>query len=743
MNKSESAGGSAKGAAKKNRSPERAPESGLPQIDPRQILLCIKDRWLPAATIAIVVCALLGGWLIRQPKVYQASSKLLVDRTERVVNITEVVDQSVGGGKNDAMFETYLAQIVGQAMVKRVVDSLTEAEQAQAYAPYQREVKLAGEDLRRALESVVGSQAAASRAGATFFINIRVQHRDPKMAALLATRFAEQYILHLMDRSSAVNNSALAFLREQSEELQKKAEHSERELQKYREASGMVSLDESQNIVVERMKSLSSTVTGARVALLSIEARLRQAESILANKGDPLELASTAEFSNLAAVQAQLDDLHAKRVIMAEKYGARHPAMQENKRSTEALERLRDELIKVALANLRNQREKALSEEAELARQLATAEKESLRLDQMAIQYNVLRRDAETNRATYTAILSRLNETLVAAQLENSNVRVADRASVPAVPLEPDMKKIAVMLVFLGLGLFVAYPVTLELLFNRVKTWADVEKYLGFPLLAELPVFTQIGVEARSHLLTRSSDDDAAETIRGLHAQFKLNSRIDAAKVILVSSTLPGEGKSFVAANLAGAFAAHGQKTLLIDFDLRRPVIHRAFGLPNSSGVLPWLEKREQTKGLIEVNLADADLGIEKGGENLQVLRAGGSTRRVTEIVQQPALAALLKGLQKSFDVIVIDTPPAGVFPDGVALAEFATELVLVVRYDHVSRPAVRRVLERFQQVGIEIPGVVLNMMPSGRGSSLNYSGYGYYGSKYYKEYHQEKKPAA
>lgn len=718
--------------------------SGVPQIDPRQIFLCIKDRWISAFSIAIVVCACLGGWLLSQPKVYQASSRLLVDRAERVVDITQVVDQSVSGAKNDAMFETYLAQITSRPMVIRVVDSLSEKERLEAMAPYlDGDPRLSGENLKKSLVGLVGSLAWANRAGGTFFIVVGVRHRDPGVAALLATRFAEQFIVHLVDRSSAVNNSALDFLREQTEELRKKAEASELSLQKYREASGMVSLDESQNIVVDRMKSLSSTVTGARVTRLSIEARLRQAESILENKGDPLELASTAEFSNLATVQAQIDNLHARRVIMAEKYGVKHPAMQENLRSMEALERLRDELIKVAMANLRNQREKAISEEKELSLQLAAAEQESLRLDQMGIQFNVLRREAETNRATYSQLLNRLNETLVSSQLENSNIRLADRASVPGAPIEPDGRKITMMLVFLGLGIVVAYPIGLELLFNRVKTWSDIENFLGTALLAELPDLKKLAAKEKAHLLAQGGDDDAAEVVRGMHAQLRLNSRIDAPKVVLVTSTVPGEGKSFVAVNLAGAFAAHGQKTLLLDFDLRRPVQHRAFDVPNTFGILRWLEKNERIEAITTDPTLDPDLGIVRFSDNLSLLRAGGSTRRVTELINREPLSLLIKKLKAHYDVIIVDTPPAGVFPDAIAMAENASELVFVVRYNHVARPAVKRVLERFQALGVEVPVVVLNMMPSGRGSSMYYSGYGYYGSKYYKEYEKEGKASA
>jgi polysaccharide biosynthesis transport protein len=720
------------------RAAAKSPAIDLPQLSPREMLLAIRERALVALVLAVLACALLGGWLLSRPKVYSASARLLADRGERVLNIDKVVDQSVGGGKNDAMFETYLAQITGPAMVSRVIKTLTPAEKERAWRPYAASPDAPlPQNLDAALHPILVEGAASSRQGPTLFISVRSRHRDPSSAALLASRFATEFIGYQLDRSTVANNSAVAFLREQTDDLRAKADAAERALQKYRERAGMVSLDDSQNIVVDRMKTLSATVTSARVARLAIEARLRQAEAILQGSGDPLELAATAEFSNLAAVQAQIDTLRTQRAIMGERYGARHPSMVDNQRSREALEKLRAELITVAMANLRNQRAKALSEETELEAQLKTAEKESLRLDDMAVEFNALRREAETARELYTQLLNRLNETVITAQLESTNIRVADLASVPGAPVEPDPQKTILLLAALGLGIFLGYPVAIELLFNRVKSWSDIENCLGVPLLAELPVLRKVSSENLPHLLTRANDDEAAELVRALYAQLKLGSRLDYPKSILVTSTTPAEGKSFVAANLAGAFAAHGVKTLLVDTDLRRPSQHRLFRQTNDLGLLTWVEK---SANIPTDPLSDPTLGIVSCGPSLHLLRTGGNTRRSTEVLDSDLVRGLLESLRKHFDVVIIDTPPAGVFPDALALSEAVGELVYVVRYNHVARPAVRRILERFKRGGVEIAGAVLNLMPTGRGSSGHYSGYAYYGSKYYKAYEDADK---
>ncbi len=720
--------------------PKHAPSiaaGNLINLSPGDVLRCVRERGITALVIALILCVLLGAYLLRQPKVYQAQARLLFDRNERIVDIAQVVDQSVGAGQNDAMFNTYLAQITSPQVVSRVVSSFSNEEQQRIWRPY-----LAAdasmpkpEELAKVLQGLLAGNTSAQRQGNTFFIAVKVRHRDPQSAALLATRFVRQFIVHQLDRNTIANNSAISFLRDQTEDLRNKAEASERALQDYREKTGMVSLDESRNIVVDRMKSLSSTVTGAQVRRLSIEARLSQAEAILGNSADPLELAATAEFSNLASVQSQIDQLRAQRATMGERYGPRHPAMIDNLRSREALERLRGELVTVAMANLRNQREKALREEQDLRTQLVAAEQESLRLDQMAIQFNVLRREAETNRSTYAQLLNRLNETTITAQLENSNLRIAEEASAPGSPIEPDTRKIIFMLLALGLCVFVAYPVGLELFFNRVRGWADVESYLKLSLLGELPQFKKIPSANLPQILSRGQDDVASEAVRSLYSNYKITSGIDLPKSILVTSTLPSEGKSFIASNLAEAFASHGVRTLLIDTDFRRPTQHRAFQLDNSQGILRWVEGKQPIPA---DPLSDPDLGLVSVGPNLHILRTGGTTRRATEILGSEAVRSLFESLRRQFDLVLIDTPPAGVFPDALVLAEHADELIYVIRYNHVARPAARRILDRIAQAGIVVTGVVLNLMPSGMGTAGYYSSYGHYGSKYYRE-HESK----
>ncbi len=718
-----------------------APEAAL--IDLRHVLLVVRERWLAASALALVLCGLVGFGLLSRPKVYEAKAALLVERqNDRVVDIKQVVDTTVEGSLTDALLLTHIEQLQSHTFFQRVVTSLPEKELAALFAPYTKSgdvpvLERPADERIRAAESLLADSLKVERAGRTLLINLSLRHRDPRTAQWLVNRIAEQYILHLIDRSSSSNTAAIEFLGGQAEELRRKVEASERDLQAYRTKYNLVSLEENQNIVVERLKALSSAVTQARVARLVSETRLTQVEGIVKDETNVLELATLPEFAGFAAAQAEVDKLQAQRAVLAERYGARHPQMIDNARALVSRERLRDQQLAAALGDLRNQREKAQKNEAQLEKELAAAEKESLRLDQLSIGYNVLRREVETNRQVYSQILARQNETGISSQLQNTNIKIVDRAGLPDEPVSPNVKKVALIVILLFGAAFFGYALAADLLDNRLKTWTDVEQYLGAVLLAEVAMVRDVKEDARSMLVAKDLDEHGVECFRGLYSQLQLSSRRELPKTILITSTQPSEGKSFVAANLAESFAAHGKRTVIVDGDFRRPTLHRLAKADNKAGTLLWLQT---AKAEVPVDLKDSALALLEVVPNLFVLPTGGVSRKVSEMLSNRRLIDLFEALQRSFDVVIIDTPPAGVFPDAEAFSAVADELIYVCRFAGPSRAHVRQVVNRLRKSELAFAGVVLNAMPANRSGSQYYSGYGYYGSKQYASYYAEKR---
>lgn len=711
--------------AKKNpATPGAAPLS----VDLRQSIIVLRTHLWVAAALTLIACSVLAWQQLSQPKLFSAEASLFFERPNRLPEMREMSEAPLG----ELQISTRLEQLRSIELAQRVAESFTPEESALVLGSdaARGEGAIARVDSRRGgLAGFLRGAVTAKRRPETMLLVVSAVHTDPQAAALIANRYAESFVRYVLERSLAGNDAALVFLRERAEEMRKKVEATERDLQDYRQRFHLVSLEANQNIIVDNLKTLNASATAARVARLAVEARLAQAEDLLKRDATAEQLASATGYESLADLAKRLADLQAKRAVMAERYGRRHPAMQDSSREIEALQKLRDERVQSAIASLRDQADKARVVEKQLTEQLAEAEKEALHLDEIGVEYNTLRRAAETNRQTYSQVLARLNDATMSAQLSGANFKISEMARPPAAPFSPNLRRTLMLTAMLGLAIFFGYPFTVELFFGRIRSVTDVEHFLGVDVLGEIGSVRPGDDGERAQLVRAEKNEAATEQFRALYSQLMLSSRIDPPKTLLVTSTLPGEGKSFIAANLAQLFVAHGRRVLLIDGDFRRPVQHRNFSLPNNAGTLAWLGQNRPVGPEI---LRDAALGIAEVAPGLHLLRTGGSSRKATELLSAELLPRLIEELQRHYDVLIIDTPPAGVFPDAVAFAKLCHELVFVCRFNTVSRQAVRGVLARFRQAGIEVPGVVLNAMPTGFGGSAYYYGYGYHQAKRY-----------
>jgi capsular exopolysaccharide synthesis family protein len=706
-------------------------------VDWKHLLWVLRERWLGALALAALVCSITGFVLLRQPFVYTAQGSLLVERSnDRVMDIKQVVDTSVDGSLTDAFVLTHLEQIRSHSFLAAFSSGLTPQQRAAALAtvpapePDYDSEPVTEEDR---LERYLLKNLTAERNGRTLLITLSVRHQVPAQAQFLVNRIAEGYISYLISRSTERNSAATSFLTAQAEELRSKVERCESELQAYRETHNLISLEDNQNIVAARVRDLSTALTQARVGTLNLSSRVEQAAKIVAAGGDPLQLARVTEFLNLTQVQKDIDELKTKRAVLGERYGPLHPNMQDNASAIEALTKVLREQTEIAISDLRNQLAKAKAQESRLQEELGLAEKESLNMAQLSVRYNVLRREVDTTRTLYTQVLARQNETAISSQLQNTNIKFVDRAGLPTKPTDPNRLKIALILVLLAGAIGLGYPLGADMLDQRIKLWSDVENYLKLPLLAEIGTLKKVPDDQRDQIVIKDLDERTVEGFRALYSHLHLSSKTDFPKTMLITSTVPGEGKSFVASNLAGTFAAHGKRVLLVDCDFRRPSLHKGFGLDNKTGTLTWLEaykKGESTIGL------DPRLGIVEIAPNISLLRTGGVSHKASEMLETPALTGLLEALQSQFDLLILDTPPAGLFPDAEAFSSVADELVFVCRFAKVGRPQAAQVLARLRKTKLIHAGAVLNAMPDEKSKSYYYSTYSY---RDYAAYYSKK----
>jgi capsular exopolysaccharide synthesis family protein len=273
---------------------------------------------------------------------------------------------------------------------------------------------------------------------------------------------------------------------------------------------------------------------------------------------------------------------------------------------------------------------------------------------------------------------------------------------------------------------FVCIAIGLGFVDDRVKSAWDIESFIGAHLLGIIPQISSVKSGERFNL---SEEETGNEAFLSLYSAVKIQSKLDFPKSILVTSTIPGEGKTLITCNLASCFARHGKRTLLMDCDLRRPMIHRHFGQQNEAGFISWAAHGAPLDGDI---LSNPDLGIVKLDENLWLLPSGGRSKSPTELLESAAFPQLLERLKKQFDLVVIDSPPMGAVTDSKLIAERTDEVIYVCRFNRAARKHIRLYIRALTEGKNEVLGIVLNGLSPRR--IEYYSNYRYYRS--YKKYY-------
>jgi capsular exopolysaccharide synthesis family protein len=698
------------------------PFSGGESLKPADFLRMIRERWFVGLFFGLVAAGAFAYFSLQQVPLYRSTASILFERTpDQVVNIQGVVDAQMMHGTEDVI-QRHLIQINSGTMLSRVVQSLSPEEQEAVVALYRTE-----ENPNPSVGGIIRGSAKITQGGVVFYLTF--QHRDPEVAALLANAYADEYINYMLDRAGQSNESAIRFLRARVEETGDRVRDGELKLQEYREKLNVVSLEENQNIVVQNLNQLNGALSSARIDLLQAETELREVEQALAEGRTPLEIPALTRISNAETYEEQIQQLNVEREVLAVKYLDRHPRMIENAAQIKVQQERLEASVNQAIEALRMNRNQAEATVEQLEIRLAEAEQESLDLDRMAVDFNVLQRNIENDRSSFNQLLNRLNETLVSSQLSTTNVRIVDRAGVPWTPFSPDRTKIFLITAVLFVGLFSGLPIGLGLINDKLKSRHEVESYLKQDLIGEIPRISTITRDKIPLIVLEGTEDLEVEYFNILYSQVELVSKLPRPKVMLVTSSMPEEGKSFVASNLATAYSVHGFKTLLVDCDFRRPSHHRYHGLANDFGVVHWFG-REQARNFSEAPSEIPELGLVKLNENLSLLRSGGSNRRPTSMIQDDAFERLIRELKQDFDMVILDSPPGMVFPDALLLAQHADEIVLVCRFNKVSKLKVKVFLDRLRTTETPLLGVVFNGAPSS-----GTSGTSYYDYKAYKEY--------
>lgn len=600
------------------------------------------------------------------------------------------------------------------------VSSATSFFPASVTPPTPEEVSLAGH-LRGGL--------GVSIVPRTQIIEISYKDPDPQMAARVVQSYIDSYLESNFDSKFQSIKQTTQWLTQQLSDLQTKVEVSQEKLVRYERDHNIVGVDEKQNITTSRLDDLNKQLTDAQLDRI-----LKQTRYEGAKNGDAELIAKTDNGALIGKLRDTEADLNNKLAQMLVVYGPSYPKVQELRSQLAQTEKAISAERGKMLAGLQaeylvaEQRENMLRAEFEKQKSAAN------NLNESAIEYNLLKRDVDTNRQLYEGLLQRLKEAGVVAGLRSSNVTVIDPARVPKHPVEPNIPRNLALGFMIGLLGGIGLAGVIEMMDNTVNLPEDVETASGLPVIGVVPETKQIvdgksksgnGLEklalkkapaalAPPLLSHERPQSQAAEAYRALRTSVLLSSTPP--KVILVTSALPQEGKTTTAVNLSIVLAQRGSRVLLIDGDLRRARIHKFFKGTQASGLSTLLNGQDEPGTVIMPTLVPG----------LSAIFAGPTPPQPAEMLSSERMRRHLAQWRNEFDHIVIDSPPVLSVTDAALLSVESDSVLLVIRSRQTAKDALRRASELLAQVKARVQGVVVNAIDM---DQPHY--YYYYGSNY------------
>ena len=704
------------------------PPTALPPLDPSfgwslaPVLGELRRKAWLVALIALAALALGVAVLLQTPQVFEARTVVQVeqqlrpmmslqdaDREDlRTTDVLKTIEQNLGN-------KTVLMRAAQK--MKLLEDPRFTSERPGLPARLAALLRkptggpISETDLLRSLESRV---KVSLRRG-TRLIDVTARAQDPSLARDLSIAVVSEHASlqfeQRLESSRPVNEHLVA----EAARLKAKLEKSEQDLQAYRESQRAVSLDESQNIVVETLKELNKSLGEARGARIQLEAEVAALDAPGKKPADFIATGIISALPGVVALKQRIAEQEGALASMAERYDSKNPKYLQARSEIEMLNRALEKAALDAAEQARRTLAAARETEQKLLAALREQEQQALGLNKIAIRYNVLNRDVDSDRALYEAVLKQLKETEVVQGAGQEAVRIAEAATFPDRPVSPRKSIVLALALALGLGAGTLAAISPALIRGPLVGAEDAERRLGLPVLAVIPKTRCSGI-----MLVNDPGSPAAEAVRSMRALLSLNGAEGEGRSFLFCSALPEEGKTFCAVNFAAALALEGRKTLLVDADMRLPSVEeQVFG------------KGAPQPGLSEVLAGELPLdkaARASGVEHLHILSAGRSKSGPAELLTAPRLASLLAAILAEYDRVVIDTPPALPVSDALRLAPHVTHAVLVARCGVTRGHAVQRAQHLLTAAaGRPLAGLVLNRAPL---KTASYGSYGSYGPR-------------
>jgi succinoglycan biosynthesis transport protein ExoP len=675
--------------------------------------LLIRYLWLFLLIVAIVLGAA-AFMAFRQPRMYVSNAVLQVEAQDQKVLGTDDFQTLKLEGLD--IIPTIGATITNDAFLVRVAKAADLLNDPGFFPPLPDGRPYTDNEIADRMKKSVSAVVRKP----TRLIDISATAPSPETAKLIADTVVKQFVLQAFEQRIGLARAANEFLTDEADKLKAKLEQSEEKLQRYKEEHNAVSLEETQNITVEKLKELNSQVTVAKSERIRLESDMETLRTISPDETDRmLQVGSVSAIPQVQAIRTQIVTAEAELAATQKRYLALHPKNVQAITQVKQLKESLKETLKNAGQIIATQYKSALDTETKLNEALREQEQAALELNKIAIPYNVLLHDVASDRAMYDAVNTRLRETTVSMGIEKSPFRVVEEP-MAATQAPRGLAKTLGIGLFVGLALAAGTIFGLDMLDSSLRYVDQAEGFLKLPVLAVVSeVEGKQGGEIPS-VFTDGAQAQQAEAFRSARTALSLLGDDAHRRVFLVTSAIPGEGKTFCAFNLAQAFALEGQKTALVDADLRLPAVHKLSSDP---------EAARRRLGLTDYLAGNAD--IEKilapgPQDNLTLICAGNKAPNPGELLGGNAFGTLIRTLVERFDRVIVDSAPVNAISDTLRITPLANYVCLVIRAAKTPKKAIARARKLIENHKGKLAGFILNRVHLGRDSAYHFYHYAY-----------------
>lgn len=731
--------------ASRNMMTQQRDEAADDEIDLLKLWQAIWRRKWSIITLSLIVMMVSVLVVLSLTPIYRAATTLLIEQKQAKIGSIEQI-YGLEGGSNEFL-QTQFELLKARSLAERVVRELNLTTHPE-FDPRQQPEPLINFSIKDLLSNLSIDQfipgmmpsdlevteemleeqifeqvtqafmkrISVEPQGKSQLVKVQVDMADPVLATQAANMLSNGFIESQLEASMEMSVTATTWMNSRMGELRSKLKIAEDTLQEYREKENLVDVDGVSTISAAELAATSERMIDARRNRAEAESMYRQVQSmrnsgweklasVSAVLGDPL----IQQFkTNEARAKAKVDEL-------SKRYGARHPTMEAARTDLAAAQASLRGQVEQVVAGIERNYQLAVANEGSLRSSVNINKAQIQDISRKEFKLRELQREVDSNRALYDTFLTRLKETAATSDLDSANARIVDKATVPTTPIKPKKALIVVLATFLAGLVGVGLVLLLEALNNTFKSTEEIENTLNLPVLGLLPLVNKKDRKQVANLFHDDTNKSFSESIRTIRTSVVLSSMDTPHKTIVITSSVPGEGKSTVAANLAFALGQM-ENVLLIDADMRRPTLAKNFSFPVG------------TPGLANLIAGTAQL-VEciKNVDGVDMLSAGAVPPNPLELLSSERFTEVMALLSSKYDRVIIDSPPTQAVSDALVLSTLANALIYVIRSDHTAKPLVIKGVGQLLQNNAPVTGIVLNQVDIKKAQKHGYNYGGYY----------------